>query len=359
MYKILVVNDDEPVRRLLRLQLRQIDCEVTTSTGAAAISTSIKFIPDMVLLDIEMPEVNGFEVLRELRSYNEFKDTPVIMLSSSADETTIMNAFKGGVNDYILKPFNTSVLFGKIIAWQDAGIETQWTVLSHEQEKVLRLLKVMMDEAFENTRRSTPLSAAAIRNACEILYLTIETEGAGAIVRAVAGYNTTVFLHSLLMCVYIMLFTIYKGYAKDDVIDMAMGGLLHDIGSVKVPNNVLFKPGKLDITEYKDTVLHVQYGTEIMDKTQGLPQVVKNICRYHHERMDGSGYEGMKAEKICTEARLAAIVETYCAVTGKKLNSESKTSADALSYMMSLRGQLDPKLLEDFKEAVLNNFKVN
>ena len=357
-YKVLVVDDSESIKKYLSQQLKQIGCDVATATGATAIGKAIQFIPDMVLLDIEMPAVNGFEVLRELRAYDAFKTTPVIMLSALSDRTNVINSFKRGANDYIVKPFNIGVLFGKLIGWQNAVIETQWHGLSHEQGKALRLLKVMMEESFENLRKSIPLPAAAIRNACEILYFTIETEGADAILRAVEGYNTTMFLHSLLMCVYIMLFTKFKGYPIDDVIDLSMGGLLHDIGSVKISNEILYKPGKLDITEYNELKLHVQYGVEIMDKTPDIPQKVKNICSYHHERMDGSGYlQGLKADKICPEARLAAVVETYCAITTKTVYRESKTTEEALSSMMTFKGQLDPEILDAFKDAASKKFK--
>ncbi|MBF0456525.1 MAG: response regulator [Nitrospirae bacterium] len=359
MYKILIVDDSEPVKEFLSFQLRQLDCEAAPAVGSTAISMAVKFIPDMVLLDIEITAVSVLDLIRELRSHDEFKNTPVIILSSRADKTTIMSAFTGGADDYILKPVNTGLLFSKIIGWQNLEMETNWTGITHNQGKALRLLKVIMDESFENLRKSAPLSAASVRNACELLYLTIEAEGAGAIVKAVAGYNTTLFLHSLLMCVYIMMFTRYKGYAKDDCIDMAMGGLLHDIGSVKVPNNILFKPGKFNISEYNDSGLHVKYGIEIMDKTPDLPQAVKNICRCHHERIDGSGFGGIKAEGICTEARIAAIVETYCAITAKTGDSDSKTAAEAIPTLMSFQNQLDPKLLEAFKEAAMNDFKSN
>lgn len=357
-YKVLVVDDSESIKKYLSQQLKQIGCEVVTAVGTTAISKAIQFVPDMVLLDIEMPAVNGFEVLREIRTYDAFKATPVIMLSALGDRANVINAFKRGANDYIVKPFNIGVLLGKLIGWQNAEVETQWSGLSHEQGKVLRLLKVVMEESFENLRKSTPLPAVAIRNACEILYFTIESEGAEAILKAVEGYNTTMFLHSLLMCVYIMLYTRYKKYAADDVIDLSMGGLLHDIGSVKIPNEILFKPGKLDITEYNELKLHVQYGIEIMDKTPDIPQKVKNICRYHHERMDGSGYlQGLKADKICQEARLAAVVETYCAITTKTVYRVPKTTSEAISSMMTFKGQLDPEILEAFKDAALKKFK--
>ncbi|MBF0456526.1 MAG: response regulator [Nitrospirae bacterium] len=332
---------------------------MATTRGATAINKAIKFIPDLVLLNDEMQTLKGLDVLKELRSYSEFKDTPVIMLSRSADKSNIINSIKSGANDYVVTPFDIGVLFAKIIGWQNSEMETQWHGLSHEQAKILRLLKVMIEEAFENVRKSTPLSASLIRYACEILYLTIESEGADAILKAVEGYNTTMFLHSLLTCVYMMLFTRYKRYAKDSCIELAMGGLLHDIGSAKIPNNILFKPGKLDINEYIEIKAHVQYGIEIMDKTPDLPQVVKDICLYHHERLDGSGYYGIKAEKISTGGRLAAIIETYCAITTKTVYRQPKTTAEAIATLMSLQDQLDPKLLEDFKEAATNNFKVN
>ncbi|MCG6552358.1 MAG: response regulator [Candidatus Magnetominusculus sp. LBB02] len=366
MYKILVVDDNESVRKFLSVHLKQIDCDVITTAGISAISKAINFIPDLVLIDVEMQGVRSFDVLRELRSYEMFKDTPVIMTSAHAEKTTIVSAFKSGANDFILKsggdmslkPFDIGILFSKIISWQNSEIETQWSGLPYNQEKALRLLKVTMEEAFEDVRKSAPLSSPTIRSACEILHFAVETEGADAILKAVAGYNTTLFLHSLLMCVYMLLFTRYMGYSKNDVVDMSMGGLIHDVGIVKIPNNILFKPGKLDAREYNEIKLHVKYSLEALDRTPGITPVMRNICQHHHERLDGSGYEGLKADKISPEARLAAIIETFCAITTKTVYREPKTAAEAIASMMSMTTQLDPQMLKEFKEASANKFKV-
>ncbi|MBF0318726.1 MAG: response regulator [Nitrospirae bacterium] len=357
MYKILVIDDNETIRKILRHHLRKIGCDVAVAAGATAVSKAIKYIPDLVLLDLDMAGMSGYDILREFRTYEQFKDCPVVIVSPHKDRESIINAFKKGANDYVVKPFDIGVLIGKIVGWQHSRMECQWSELPDDIGKALRLLKVAMNESVENIIKSNPLPLSTIRTACEILYLTLDNKNIAPILRAVDGYNSTLFLRSLLICVNIMLYTKYNGYKKEDIIDMSIAGFLQNIGSAKIPDKIIFKPGNLDPNEYDEVKLHVQYGIDIMDKTPDMPDVIKLICKFHHERIDGSGYPyGIKGDQICDEAHLAAIVETYCAITTKSVYREAKTTEEAVNIMMSMDALLNHIILKDFIRAVKNKF---
>jgi response regulator RpfG family c-di-GMP phosphodiesterase len=357
--RILVVEDSESVANAIALQLKKIGHEAALApNGDIAIGKLVRFIPDLILLDIMLPGMNGFGVLKEIRSYENFRTVPVIMMSSAGSKESVINAFRSGANDFLVKPFDMGVFLGKITGWLNSAMEKHWNNLDHTVTHALRLTKATMEESFEAARKSAPLPVENIMGACGALYDTVEAVGSAAVLKAVEDYNSTLFLHSLLVGIYMMLFARFRCFGKDDAVLIAAGGLLHDIGSVAIPANIMFKPDKLDPEEFELVKQHVAYGVSIMDKTPELSQMITGMCRCHHERMDGKGYPaGLLMDDIPVEARLTAIVEVYAALTTKTVYRAALDKRDVFKEMKSSEGHLDMKLLSDFEGAVMAGFK--
>ncbi len=358
MKKILVVDDSPVFCSLVREQLTDVGYKVRSATdGASAVSNAIRFQPDLILLDIEMPHVGGLEALSKIRDYESMKRVPVIMVSCHREKDMVLSAISKGANDYILKPVNVGVLLAKVSGWINATIEEQWKFLPGEQQSALRLLKLTMDSAFDSAAKGEALPYQKLKETCHALVKTIGKNGFSGILRSVEGYNNTLFLHSLVVSVYMYLFSVFKGFNEEECLLNALGGLLHDVGSAKISDEILFKPGKLDPEEFDQVKLHVTYGTDILNNTPGVDRTVVDICLGHHEKMDGTGYpRGIRGGEISVSGRMAAIVEAYTTLTVKNFCGQVHDKRDALTRLRTPQGHLDQQILSEFEDAVAHGF---
>ena len=156
--------------------------------------------------------------------------------------------------------------------------------------------------------------------------------------------------HSINVGILMGVFARFLGY-EDELIHMLVtGALLHDIGKIRVHNQILNKPGKLTDEEWMEMKRHVVYGQEVLLKSEGVAAVALSICGMHHERLDGSGYPmGVKEHEIDNFGRLAAIVDVYDALTADRVYHKGKPPADAMHFLMELtEGHLDRQLVNMF-----------
>lgn len=156
--------------------------------------------------------------------------------------------------------------------------------------------------------------------------------------------------HSVNVGILMGIFSRHLGYKPNEVHQLVTGALLHDIGKVRVPNEILHKPGKLTEEEWEEMRRHVNYGVDVLKKSKGISKIALSICAQHHERLDGGGYPlGLANEKISAYGRLASIVDIYDAVTAKRVYHDGMPPADAMRLLLKLSlDQLDSKLVYQF-----------
>lgn len=145
-----------------------------------------------------------------------------------------------------------------------------------------------------------------------------------------------------------------KGYNNNTQRELIMGGLLHDIGKILVPDSILHKAGKLTADEWEEMKRHVQYGQEALARTPGVSPIVKSICGLHHERLDGSGYPlGLEAQEISTFGRMASIVDVYDAITADRVYHQGMSPTDAMRKLVDWSGNhLDKELVYQFIRTI-------
>jgi HD-GYP domain-containing protein (c-di-GMP phosphodiesterase class II) len=160
--------------------------------------------------------------------------------------------------------------------------------------------------------------------------------------------------HSVNVAFLLVTFGKHLGLDKTMLKQMAVGGILHDIGKIKVDNEVLHKPGKLTPEEFEHMKLHQVYAVEIMAQTQGLAQVSKDVCLMHHEKLDGRGYpKGLKGDEIPIHGRMSCIVDIFDALTATRCYKEAMSPAAAFKILMSLTPfHLDQALVYEFIRCV-------
>ncbi|MEO5358401.1 MAG: response regulator [Nitrospirae bacterium YQR-1] len=348
--RILIADDDSDIRKLLSFQLKKLGHSVlTASNGYTALSNILQFIPDIVLLDIEMPSMNGIEALRKIRTYDALKNTPVLMVSAHSEQRYILDAIKAGASDYIRKPFNMGLLLGKVNNWINSLLRDNWKALEPQQTQALNVGKYMVELSSKLIESTKPPSYNDIHIATKLLVDAVEQHGNRFVYNALEDGEDSLFVHSLKSASLLYIFARKLGFNEQECFNMTMGGLLYDIGTALVPFALTFKPGKLEGDELRAVQRHVTHGVEFLQKEPDMPSVVLDICRGHHERPDGSGYPyGLKDTEVTMPMRMTAIVDTYSALTTKKVYRNAYSSNEAFRIIVESEREFDKDLVKNF-----------
>ncbi len=275
--------------------------------------------PDLILLDLSMPDMDGFDVLTELRK-KEIKghETPVIFLTANEDEEAETKGLSLGAMDYIKKPFIPSVLVIRV---------------EHAVELV-RLQRNLKQEVLEKTKEN------------EQLFLHVVASLADSI-DAKDAYTKG---HSGRVAQYSKEIARRYGYDEAQQDSVYMMGLLHDVGKIGVPDEVINKPGRLTDEEFECIKKHHVIGGRILGNIKEMPSLASG-AKWHHERFDGRGYpEGIKGEDIPEEARMIAVADAYDAMSSKRSYRDSLPQETVRGEIEKGRGtQFDPVFADIMK----------
>jgi HD-GYP domain-containing protein (c-di-GMP phosphodiesterase class II) len=207
------------------------------------------------------------------------------------------------------------------------------------------LQQVLADARFRQSFANDAAGSAVER----IMAATFENAGAVIAVAKLKEKDEVTFLHSLAVSALMVTFGRNLGHGEEEVRLLGLGGIVHDLGKVALPEKILTKSGKLTSEEMALVREHPQRGYEMVSKVGQVPPPVLDICRYHHERYDGSGYPGrLSGTKIPYVARLAAICDVYEALTTIRPYKRAFSQAEAISMMMTSPGHFDSQLLSAF-----------
>jgi putative two-component system response regulator len=269
--KVLVVDDQPYVRALLEDELDALGLEVRTAASAEAALALLDAAPaDLVLTDVSMPGMNGVELCRRLKADTRFRLTPVIILTGGADLDARVAGLEAGADDFFAKPFNLLELRTRVGALLRAS--AQVAELEHA-EVVLTTLG-----------------------------LTIEARDPYT-----AGHCERLSRYSVALGQEL-------GVDAGMLRALRLGGYLHDLGKIAIPDAILLKPGRLEQRERALIETHPAKGEELVRGLRSL-DAVRPIIRHHHERMDGSGYpDGLAGEAIPLGARIMAVVDVFDAL---------------------------------------------
>ena len=282
---IIVVDDDENNLMMAGHILSTAHMKVTAMKSGRDLLAFLKEreVPDLILLDIKMPGMDGFETLTELRKLEKAKEVPVIFLTADDKSETEAIGLSLGAVDFIKKPFVPEVL--KLRVRHMIDLDQLQRNLAQEVEKKTK----------EN----------------QILFLHIVSSLAAAI-DAKDKYTNG---HSSRVAEYSREMARRFGYSEEKMREIYMMGLLHDVGKIGVPDAVINKPGKLTDEEFALIKKHPSLGARILGNIEESPRLA-NGARWHHERYDGKGYpDGLKATDIPEEARIIAVADSYDAMT--------------------------------------------
>ncbi|MGL1936086.1 MAG: response regulator [Fibrobacterales bacterium] len=329
---ILLVDDSKRNLEIMRETLEMSYILFEAEDGKTGIELAQKMKPDLILLDIMMPEIDGFEVMDALRKNPNTSHIPIIFITAKSSEEDVCEGLTQGAEDYITKPFTSANL--------NARVEVQLKVKKHQD---------YLDYMVKERTRNYELMQRVLIESMGTMAECRDPETGGHIKR------TQNYLKALAMEMKVT--TSYASLLTESYIDMLhMTAPLHDIGKIQIADSILLKPGKLTAEEFEIMKKHVQYGVEILDTVSNKLHdkdyftTVRELVGGHHEKWDGSGYpNGLKGEDIPLAGRLMAIADVYDALISKRTYKEPFSQEVAVKIISESSGShFDPVIVECF-----------
>ncbi len=287
---IAVVDDEEYNRKTVTRILKKNDYIVTALESGREL---LDFLyvkgsrPDLILLDIMMPEMDGFEVMKRLQESGKPSERiPIIFLTGDSDDETEMKGLQMGAEDFIRKPIFPDVLL-------------------HRIRRIIELDRTHKSLAQQIEARASELESLS-RHVVQTLAAAIDAK------------DTYTNGHSDRVASYSREIAKRYGYSEKEQVDIYMMGLLHDVGKIGIPDEIINKPGRLTDSEFATIKTHPEVGDRILKKVKEMPKLSVG-ARWHHERYDGKGYpDGLSGEDILEEARIIAVADAYDAMTSHR-----------------------------------------
>lgn len=334
-YKILIVDDSEMNREILSSILGDEFDILEAADGKECISVIRKYGRDiaLVLLDIVMLEMDGFEVLEFMNKHEWIDDIPVIMISSEDSAASVKKAYEMGVSDYINRPFDVEVVHRRVFN----------TIKLYAKQR--RLIALITNQVYEKEKNNRIL--------IEILSQIVEFRN-GESGRHVLNVNiiTGILLEQLTQI------TDKYNISWSDRLIITTAASLHDIGKIGINEKILNKAGRLTPQEIEKIKEHTVIGASILEnmelfKDEELVKTAYQICRWHHERYDGRGYpDGLKGEEIPVSAQVVALADVYDALVSRRVYKKSYSHEEAMKMILGGEcGAFNPVLLQCLTEA--------
>lgn len=325
---ILVVDDD---RMNLKMAENMLKDEFTVSfaaSGREVFAFLEEVIPDLILLDLHMPEMDGFEVINRLKQDKRYADIPVIFLTADNDRDAEVQGFKKGAVDFITKPFIATTALWRI----KRALELD------------KLKKYLQQEVEKQTRK-----AEERRLKVERLSMQVMKTLAGTI-DAKDKYTNG---HSLRVAEYSREIARRSGKTEKEQEDIYYMGLLHDIGKIGIPDEIISKKSGLTEEEEQIIRMHPIIGADILKNISEIPQIEIG-AHWHHERYDGNGYpDGRKGTEIPEVARIIGVADAYDAMTSKRSYRDVLPQKVARDEIQKGRGiQFDPYFSDKMLEMI-------
>ena len=309
---ILVVDDEPAISKLLRTVLWVAGHRVVVAAdGQQALNRVAEARPDLVILDLDMPSMGGFEVCRRLKAAPDTRLLPILVLTGTGEADARLRAWELGADEFLSKPFQTVELMARCRS-----------LLRHKE---------LVD---------------ALDSAESVVF---------ALARAIEAKSPYTHGHTVRVTRYALALAAQLGVEEADLENLRRGAILHDIGKISTPDAVLDKPGRLTPAEYEVVRRHPADGVRIVEPLRSARGVVP-LIRWHHERLDGTGYpDALSGDAIPRLVRILAVADVYDALASNRPYRAAMSHEECRAVMTAdaVGGGLDPDLVRVFFATVL------
>jgi putative two-component system response regulator len=347
---LIIMVDDNPANLRIGKNVLAQKFTVATAPSAEKLFTLLENNkPALILLDINMPEIDGYETIKMLKAKPETKDIPVIFLTGRTESDDELTGLSLGAIDYITKPIQPPLLLKRIevhllVEEQRKTMEQQAAELKFFNDNLQKMVN-------EKTQNILELQNALLKTMAELVEYRDDITGRH-IERTQRGIR--------ILLTEVQRDSIYREEAKDwDIELLVQSCQLHDVGKIFISDSILRKPGKLSGEEFEDMKIHTNVGKQIVEKVE-LMATESEFLRYakifassHHEWWDGTGYpQKLKGNEIPLLGRIMAIADVYDALVSVRPYKEAYTHEEAVKIITEAAGtQFDPNLIEIFKNT--------
>ena len=333
--QILIVDDSEINREILKEILKEDYRILEAANGEECLEQLERYGTgiSLVLLDIVMPEMDGFEVLAAMNQNHWIEDIPVIMISSEDSDSYIRLAYEMGVSDYISRPFDAKIVYQRVL---------NMIKLYAKQRRLIRLVTRQIYEKERNNRMLIGILSQIVEfrngeSGLHVIHINLITQ--------------------------LLLEQLVKKTGKyqlswEDRLLIATASALHDIGKIGIDEKILNKPGKLTKEEFEIMKTHTLIGAQMLDnldmyRNEKLLKLAYEICHWHHERYDGKGYpDGLVGEEIPISAQVVSLADVYDALVSERVYKKAFSHEKALEMIQNGEcGTFNPLLLRCMTEA--------
>ncbi|MCL2504146.1 MAG: response regulator [Coriobacteriia bacterium] len=336
--RTLLIVDDLAISRLMLRNLFEGEFEILEADSGRAALEIISAYGDslaMVLLDLVMPGLSGFDVLADMNESGIIQNVPVIVITSENDELESLKNYYLGVSDLIHKPFNAEIVYKRV--------HNVAALYAHQQKlkQELHNQKVMLQKQQEHLQKSNQLVIDALSTAVEF-----------------RNFESVEHIIAIRVITKALLGEVREAYnlTDDQIEEVAIASAVHDIGKVAIPDQILLKPGRLTPEEFEVIKTHPARGSEILLGLVDLGHTMDgeffrycyDICRYHHEKWDGSGYPYNLAEsEIPIWAQAVSVADIYDALVSERVYKPAYPHEKAIQMILDDEcGKINPELID-------------
>jgi len=308
---VLIVDDEPTNLRVLNQILNDTYKLIFAKSGQEALRLIEKERPDLILLDVMMPGLTGYEVCEYLKKKTQFKSIPIIFVTALSDPDDEAKGLNLGAVDYISKPISPAVV--------KARVRTHLSLVDAEELRRTRL------QVIQRLGRASE-------------YKDNETG-----------------MHVMRMSHYARIIALEYGFSAAEADNLFNAAPMHDIGKIGIPDSIMLKPGKLTHEEFAIMKTHPEIGAEILgDSDSDLIELAKLVSMTHHEKFDGSGYpKQLKGYDIPIEGRIVALADVFDALTSVRPYKDAWSIDAAMAFIHSEKGKhFDPKLVDIFEKQI-------
>lgn len=323
---VLIVDDTPENIDILKGILSSAYRVKVATSGVLALRIAAADPPGLILLDVMMPEVDGYEVCRRLKADRSTRDIPVIFVTACADVAAETRGFALGAEDYITKPVSPPVVL--------ARVRTHLAL----KDRARHLESLVQERTAGLTARTRELEETRME--------IVRCLGRAGEIR-----DNETGLHLIRLSHYAKLMGQQVGMTEVEAEHLMYASMLHDIGKIGIPDHILMKPGKLTAEEFEVVKTHCQIGAKIIgDHPADMLLQARDIALTHHEHWDGRGYPlGLQEEAIPLAGRIAAICDVFDALTSERPYKKAWSPEDALAHIRKESGShFDPSLVPLF-----------
>jgi putative two-component system response regulator len=342
--RILVVDDDPAVRSVHGRIVQLLGYDVEMASDGVEALTKLPLDVDLVLLDVDMPNMDGFEVVRRIRAQPEYKLLPIVMVTGLDESSSYVKAMEAGANDLIAKPIKTAEL----------KLRSSWLLNLKDAYDRLRAANLELGDSVRTTQTHLRSALEELTEANRRVQAA-HLDTIRRLTRAAEYKDELTVGHTDRVGMGCSAIARKLGWTPGEVDMIRHAAPMHDVGKIALPDEILLKPTDYDEVERAVMRKHTTIGAELLDGSDS--EIIKmgaRIALNHHEQWDGGGYpRGIETADIPIEARVCFVMDTFDAATMDRPHRPALNEDAALSLIESASGtRFDPKVVEAFFDAL-------